>query len=215
MSRILISFFLLIFLALPTFAECKSKLFKTTDKEFSDFSKGFLDISLRRDISFDITVDLLTGILTGKWKKETPISTQILKIASPDHLENVEVFVANPIYDDKYQTVKGYYFIVYISAWSKPGSHGRGFCGSGTEYELVVLITDKKGNIKSEKRYLVISCLKPIGGLFIRDSAPENIIYVVYHDSDDLKLLRIDYLFPERGIEEIKGKLLPRSREHH
>jgi len=200
------------FLCINTTADCKTKEYKPTDKTFAEFSKGIVDINMTRYIYFDTHIDLITGILKGKinkgkWKDEAGISSKILNVVSPEHLSDAEVLIAQPIFDEDYKKIEGYYFVVYLSEWSKPGSNGRGYCGAGIENELVVLLTDKAGNITSETRRLVNSCLKPVGGLFIRDSAPENLIYVIYYDSGEMKLIKIDYLYPKKGIVEIKGKM--------
>jgi uncharacterized protein len=183
------------------------KVFKKTDKIFTAVSKGILDINLKRALWFDVSVNLKTGILKGKWKGEREVSTSLMEVESPDHLFDVEIVIAMPFFDDQYKKVEGYYFLVYLEKRSKPGSDGGGMCGAGYEDEIAVLLTDTSGKVISKDYRLVNSCLEPIGSLFMRDSPHENIIYVIYHKSDDLKLLKIDYLYPKKAIIEISGKV--------
>lgn len=198
---------LLVILLLSEYAECKVKFYTYEDKSFTEFEKGIVDIAITRYICFNVSIDLATGMLKFKYKDNPESSIKILDVATEGHLSDAEVFIAKPIWDDDFKNINGYYFILYLSEQSKPDSDGRGSCGGGIENEIVVLITDKTGKITSETRYLVSSCLEHIGRLFIRDSAPENNIYVIFGDNGELKLLQIDYLYPENKIIEIKGKI--------
>ena len=202
-----INLILLVILLLSEYVECKVKSYTYEDKSFTEFEKGIIDIAITRYICFNVSIDLATGILKFKYKDNPESSIKILDVATEGHLSDAEVFIAKPIWDNDFKNINGYYFILYLSEQSRPGSDGRGYCGGGIENELVILLVDNSGKKTSETKYLVNSCFEQIGGLFIRDSAPENNIYVVFGDNGELKLLQIDYLYPDKKIIEIKGKI--------
>ncbi len=170
-------------------------------REYSVFSKGIQDIEIKGKIKLDTQISLTTGMLNAEWQDTIPISFPILNIQHPEHIQDVELIFALTQYEKRTRNVTGYCFVAYISTWSRTVPSGRGHCGAGTENELVFFYVNERGELESEDRYLVLSCVHNVGKLFIRSSMAENEMHVTYiTENDIMNFIHFDYLYPEKGV---------------
>src|SRR5262245_20621240 len=77
----------------------RTRSFQPTSVDiFKQFALGDpqLDISVRREILFDVQVNLQTAVLQGAWRDVPKVSVPLFDVVNANHFVDAEVLVARP-----------------------------------------------------------------------------------------------------------------------
>lgn len=187
-------------------------------KEFNDvYPKHYreklyddLNIDVWENVTIETSINLNTGILTGKYKDEPSFSFPIINVKTPDHLGDVELIFAAPTFDfdEVSNKITGYVYVALISESTNPRSSGRGQCGAGVEVNLDFIYLDKNGKLVSKDRYLLNSCFQFFPASFISTVNFRDILASYTDTKNIMHYIYFDTRHPEKGVFESAAPII-------